>query len=136
MAYIIAIAIALGLFFGFLLLTRLETSRGARFFGRARAKLDERVGKAAFVVSHVDWSAFTGHLVRTVTARIAHDVAHASLIIVRIVERLLTRMVKYLRSSRPHVAPVADKPRFDMQASLAQFKSKRPAKTQETEEIV
>lgn len=121
MAYIIAIGIALILFGSFLALTRLETARGVRFFGSVRGKLDEKVGKAAFVVRHVDWSAFIAHLLRTLSARIAHDVAHTILIIVRVIERLLTRIVKYLRSRRQQVAHMADKPRFDMRASLRQF---------------
>jgi len=122
MAYLIAILISFVLLGGFLALTRFETGRGVRFFGGMRSKLDSRVEKTAFVLQHVDWSAVIAELVRSITARVIHDVAHATLIIVRILERMLTRVVKYLRSRRQEVAIVSDRKRFDMRASFSQLR--------------
>ncbi len=100
MTYLISILVSLALFVGFLLLTLFEKKRGLRVAGELRNKLDAKVSRALFVLSHVDWSAFLKHLVVTGTQRIAHDVAHATLLAVRTVERLLTRAVKYLRERR------------------------------------
>jgi len=122
MAYLIAIAISFLLLGGFLALTRFETGRGVRFFGDARARFDMGVERASFIARHVDWSAVLAHVVRTAVARIVHDIAHASLITVRIIERLLTRVVKYLRTSRQQAAATSDRKKFDMRASLQQLR--------------
>lgn len=136
MAYLIAIALAVLLFAGFLLLTRFERARGLRFFESLRNRVDEKTDKAVFVATHVDWSAFLSHFFRTLVARIAHDLAHASLIVVRVLERLLTRIVKYLRSARPQTPSIPEKPRFDMRASLSQFRLRRKRGTKTVEESV
>ncbi len=107
MTYLIILLVSLALFIGFLVLTRFEKKRGLRVAGMLRNKLDARTSHAAFVVSHVDWSAFLKHLVVSVAERIAHDVVHATLLVVRTVERLLTRTVKYLREKRG-AAPLPD----------------------------
>jgi len=100
MTYLILIIVSIALFAGFLLLTRFEKKRGLRVAGMLRNKLDARTSRAVFIVSHVDWSAFVKHIVVTSAERIAHDIAHATLLIVRTLERLLTRAVKYLREKR------------------------------------
>ncbi len=100
MTYLISILVSLALFAGFLVLTLFEKKRGLRVAGELRNKLDAKVSRVLFVLSHVDWGAFLKHLVVTGTQRIAHDVAHATLLVVRTVERLLTRAVKYLRERR------------------------------------
>ncbi|HYE23006.1 MAG TPA: hypothetical protein VEA92_00965 [Candidatus Paceibacterota bacterium] len=122
MAYLIAIAISFLLLGGFLALTRFETGRGVRFFGSIRTRFDTGVERTSFIIRHVDWSAVLATLVRTAAARIVHDIAHASLIAVRIIERLLTRVVKYLRSSRQQAAATSDRKKFDLRASLAQLR--------------
>ncbi|MBU1292499.1 hypothetical protein KJ819_00340 [Patescibacteria group bacterium] len=108
MTYLIIIGISLTLFGGFLLLTVFEKSRGLRVAGRVRNYLDARTSRTLFIVSHVDWSAFIKHLVVSGTERVAHDVAHAVLSVVRTIERLLTRAVKKLRERRGVSAPLED----------------------------
>lgn len=88
---------ALVLFFGFLLLTGVEKKRGTRFFSRSRAKLDAKVARVDEALRHVDFSAFVWHLAKDIVGRIVHDIAHVSLIVVRSLERLLTRIVRYMR---------------------------------------
>lgn len=100
MLYLILIGISLILFGGFLALVSFERSRGLRVAGVVRNKLDKKVARAAFVARHVDWGAFTRHLVGSALERFAHDLAHGILQIVRITERLLTRAVRYLRERR------------------------------------
>ena len=136
MAFLIAIAVSFLLLGGFLALVRYEAGHGVRFFGPMRSRFDARVEKAAFVARHVDWSAVIAHAVRSLSARIVHDVAHATLIIVRILERLLTRIVRYLRASRQQAALTSDRKRFDMKASLAQLRSTwRKAKEEEKDVV-
>lgn len=107
MAYLIAIAVSLILFGGFLLITALEGARGARLFGSGRAALDARVARVSFVLQHVDWSAFLAHLTRSGLERLLHDIAHTSLLVVRFLERELTRAVRALRSRREATLPEA-----------------------------
>src|SRR3989338_9918767 len=105
MGYVVAILISLALLAGFLLLTRFETRRGTRFFSVYRAALDARTERAMFIFTHVDFESFVKEQSRLLFARVAHDIAHLSLLVVRAVERLLTRLVKHLRI-RHGVTPV------------------------------
>jgi len=104
MPYLISILIAGLFFFGFLLLTWYERKRGVRFFPGIRYRLDIKVARLTFLVEHVDWGAFTAHLARTTFHTLAHDLAHATLLFVRAVERFLTRAVGALRHRRDQVA--------------------------------
>jgi len=108
MIYFLLIAASIALFAGFLGLTVVEARTGTRVLGGVRTRLDRTVGQASFIVKHVNWSDFLAHLVQSIGARIAHDIAHWSLIAVRFVERQLTRVVRYLRDSRPNL--LAPKP--------------------------
>ncbi|MBU2104090.1 hypothetical protein KKD81_01750 [Patescibacteria group bacterium] len=100
MIYLILIAVSLALFGGFLILTAFEKKRGLRVAGKLRNSIDARTSRTLFIVSHVDWSAFIKHLVVSVSERVAHDIAHSVLGLVRAAERLLTRAVKSLRERR------------------------------------
>lgn len=106
MLYIILIGLSLVLFGGFIALTAFERKRGLRVAGVYRNKLDAKVSRTAFIATHVDWGAFTRHLVGTVLERVLHDVAHFVLRIVRTTERLLTRTVKALRERRGITVPL------------------------------
>ncbi|MES2931716.1 MAG: hypothetical protein V4682_03410 [Patescibacteria group bacterium] len=106
MLYLILIGLSLILFGGFIALTAFERRRGLRVAGIYRNKLDAKVSRAAFIATHVDWGAFTKHLLGTVLERVLHDVAHFVLRIVRTTERLLTRTVKALRERRGITVPL------------------------------
>jgi len=97
MTYVAAILIALILLVGFLTLTAFEASHGVRIMGGVRRKLDRKVGQASFIIAHVDLAAFIRDSIRDGIERIVHDVAHASLLVVRFLERTLTRFVKGMR---------------------------------------
>ena len=105
MAYLVSIIVTSLLFFGFLLLTYYESRHGVRFFAGARYKLDRKMARLGFLIEHVDWGAFTAHLTKTSLNTVAHDTAHASLMLVRAVERFLTRTVSALRRSRDATLP-------------------------------
>lgn len=100
MSLLIFIAVASILFGSFLLLTAFENRAGARVLEPLRRRLDRWVTRLTFIATHVDWSAFIKHVVRTFMERAAHDVAHASLMLVRFVERMLTKAVRSLRERR------------------------------------
>ncbi|MBU6388825.1 hypothetical protein KGQ72_03060 [Patescibacteria group bacterium] len=119
MAYLISILGSLTLLFGFLALTWYEERRGQRLFAERRARFDRQVTRVEYILAHVDLWAFMREEVRRVVGRIGHDIAHISLQVVRAVERLLTRLVRYFRtrheidmtpreSARPFVKTLSD----------------------------
>ncbi|MDE1919459.1 MAG: hypothetical protein KGH56_02045 [Patescibacteria group bacterium] len=98
MAQLFFILSALILLGGFFALTIYEERRGTRFLAAYRARLDHDVERVEFILAHVDFKAFLIEEVRRVAARVGHDIAHLSLLVVRGAERLLTRTVRYLRT--------------------------------------
>ncbi len=108
MTYLLLIIASLALFAGFFGVTVVEARTGTRYFAPARAKLDKRVSRIAFVIKHVNWLEFFSHLVQSFIERVLHDIAHWSLIVVRFLERELTNVVRYLRDRRPNL--LAPKP--------------------------
>jgi len=100
MASLIFILVSLTLLVGFFMLSAYETRRGVRLFARERARLDGDVTRITFVLTHVDFGAFVRDLVIHATHCIVHDIAHFSLLIVRAIERSLTRLVRFLRTWR------------------------------------
>ncbi|HEV7121665.1 MAG TPA: hypothetical protein VGN56_02445 [Candidatus Paceibacterota bacterium] len=107
MLYFIFIPITLALLAAFMLLTLAEARTGARLFGSARERFDARVARAGFVLRHVDWGAFLNDVARASFERALHDIAHGTLIAVRFIERILTRVVRYLRMRRERLIPQA-----------------------------
>ncbi len=101
MTLLIYILASLALLGGFVALTDYETRRGARVFAQARARLDQNIERIEFVLGNIDLGAFLREEVRHMAARLSHDIAHLSLQTVRAVERVLTRLVRHLRSRRP-----------------------------------
>lgn len=98
MAYIIFILITLALLVGFIFLSDYESRKGARVFARERGHLDGSVEKVEFILTHVDLGAFLREELHHLASRIAHDIAHLSLIAIRAVERFLTNIVRHLRT--------------------------------------
>jgi hypothetical protein len=116
MFYLLLISITLFLFLAFMALTLAEARAGVRMLAVPRAHLDNWVTRTSFVLEHVNWGEFIAHLVRSLAARIAHDLVQWTLIAVRFAERQLTRAMRYLRNSRPNVlAPQASRPSIGTQ---------------------
>lgn len=106
MANLISLSVALALLAGFVALTRYEANRGVRFFAARRAWLDESIERVEFIVEHVDLAAFARDEARHAMTRFGHVIAHFSLQAVRSAERVLTRLVRYLRiQHEEEVAP-------------------------------
>lgn len=136
MIYLALFVGAVVLFFGFLGLTALESRRGARVLAPLRSTLDAKMARVENALQHVDFSAFLWHLARDVGSRIVHDVAHVILIIVRSLERGLTRIVRYLRST-VHTAPRVEGRRSAFVETITYFKKTlRRSKKATTEEQV
>jgi len=100
MAYLIAILIALVLFFGFIALTALERRRGARLFGKARVLLDAKASAAGAVLTSADPLDFLVRGVRVIAGHVFHDLANVAWAFVRLLERTLALTVRRLRVMR------------------------------------
>ncbi len=100
MTELILVLASLVLLAAFLILTRIEEKRGTRLFARARARLDARTEHAVHAIESGQASDAVARGVKLGAERIAHDVAHGSLIAVRFVERTLTQAVRSLRARR------------------------------------
>jgi|SRR3989344_5653828 len=92
------ILISLGFLVGYVGLLALESRRGARFFASRRTRLDQAVEQGTFIVMHVDFASFAREEAMRFAHRLIHDMAHLSLYSVRVLERLLTRLVRHLRA--------------------------------------
>lgn len=107
MIFLVAIGVSLALLGGFLLLTMYEGRKQTRVLGGARSAFDARIAKISFIASHVNWSEFLGEFVRTGASNVIHMLAEGTLAAVRALERLLTRIVRYLRGRRDKGAEAA-----------------------------
>lgn len=134
MAYIIFILLTLALLAGFFFLTQYEERRGHRFFAEARTRLDRQVARVEFILAHVDLGAFLRDEVRRATSLAGHAIVHFSLQIVRAVERLLTRLVRHLRTQHPvETAPRESSRPFVK--TLSDFKDRLKATRPEVPEV-
>lgn len=122
MIYAVLLVISLVLFFGFLGLAAIETRRGVRLFAPLRATLDAKVSRVSAALEHVDLTAFVWNLAKDITGRVIHDLAHLSLIVVRFLERLLTRIVRYLRGRTPAPATIPEGKRSAFVETITYFK--------------
>lgn len=121
MAYLVFVLVALGLLGGFFMLTNYERRRGARFLSDGRARLDRNVEHVEFVLEHIDLAAFLRDEVRHLVGRIGHDIVHFSLIAVRAVERLLTNLVRRLRT-HPEIDTAPRETAREFVKTLSDFK--------------
>lgn len=136
MGYLIFLAITLGLLAAFYALTWYEAKRGVRVLAARRSALDNRIAHIEFIVTHVDFASFTREELSRFAHGLSHLAAHISLQAVRAVERLLTRLVRHLRT-RQEVMESAQ-PRETMRdfvKTLSDFKGElettRPVREQE-----
>lgn len=100
MTNLVFIGVTLVLLGGFFVLTGYEARRGERYFAAKRSRLDQTVEHIEFVFQHVDFGAFVRDEVRRLFGQLSHFIVHFSLQSVRAIERILTRLVRYLRSKQ------------------------------------
>lgn len=123
MAYLVFLLITLVLFVGFFVLTLYERGWGTRLLADRRERLDHHVGRVEFVLTHVDFAAFAREETRRFASHVGHRIAHFSLQMVRAVERLLTRLVRFLRSQHAvEVRPAGETREFVK--TLSDFKDR------------
>jgi len=133
-ANLIFILVAIVLLVGFLALTDYEARRGARFNAQGRARLDSTVERVEFILEHVNLGVFLRDEIRHLAGRIGHDVVHISLIVVRAAERLLTRMVRRLRT-HPEVDTAPRETAREFVKTLSDFKGNLKATHPEISDI-
>lgn len=134
MGHLLFIFSTFALIGGFFALTNYEARRGVRVFAEKRARFDRDVERVEFILKHVDLGAFLRDEVRRLIARVSHDIAHLSLQAVRAAERLLTRLVRHLRSKHEvDMAPRETARPFVK--SLSDFKDRLKATRPEVGEI-
>ncbi|MDP2594239.1 MAG: hypothetical protein Q8P36_02795 [bacterium] len=117
----VPILISLGLLVGYVGLLALESRRGARFLASHRTRLDQAVEQGMFVLTHVDFASFVREEAMRIAHRLTHDMAHLSLTSVRILERLLTRLVRHLRAKSADVYAPQESTRHFVR-TLSEFK--------------
>jgi len=96
--YLIFVLVTLALLVGFFVLTSSEQRRGQRAFAPERDRLDKNVARIEFIIEHVDFGAFLRDEIRRMAGHLGHAIAHLSLQAIRTTERLLTRLVRHLRT--------------------------------------
>lgn len=106
MAPLYFILTSLAVLLSFLALVWYENRRGMRFFAPLRGRLDQNVERAEFILEHVDFGAFVQAEVYRIANTVGHAGAHFSLQAVRATERVLTRLVRRLRT-RNALEPVS-----------------------------
>lgn len=128
MGYVILNLVALTLILGFLALTSYEERRGVRVFAARRAALDERISRLTYVLSHIDFAAFLREESRRIAKQISHIAVAVTLRAVRALERLLTRLIVYLRTRYPVDAERSESTRPFLR-TLSDFKDRLKDKT-------
>ena len=88
-----------------------------------RVRLDRFAQRVEFVIGHVDWGALTKHVVRTSIERVLHDSVHATLVVVRFIERTLTRTVRGLRERRAGRLPAHPRQKVSLRETLRKFRT-------------
>ena len=134
MTPLIFILVTFAFLSGFFVLTDYEVRRGVRFFAPQRVRFDHTVERIEFIVKRVDFGAFLRDEVRRMLAWLSHAIVHLSLQTVRAVERLLTRLIRYLRSRQV----VDTTPRGNVREfvkTLSDFKSRLKATHPEISDI-
>jgi hypothetical protein len=97
MSYLLGTVITFAVVLLFVVVLIVERTRERKFFPTIRARFDARVERAIYIVEHIDWGAFFGHVLKLSLEKIAHDIVHGVLLMVRTVERSLTRAIRVLR---------------------------------------
>ncbi len=98
MTNLIFIITTIALLIGFVVLADYEARRGVRLYASHRERLDRNVERIHFILAHINLGEFLGGEIRHLASRVGHDIVHFSLLLVRAVERLLTRLVRHMRT--------------------------------------
>jgi hypothetical protein len=105
MAILLVVGVPVLLLSGFLALTQYETTAGTRFFEDERSRFDRFVTRWLFVYEHVDFVAFFRDIASMALHHVGHTLTHVSLQVVRWVERLLTRLIRFFHAREAALEP-------------------------------
>lgn len=101
----------------------IEHKRGGRFFESLRARLDSKVSRLSYGIGHIAWGPFFGHMLKLSIERIAHDIVHGVLLIVRTIERTLTRAIRVLRERLAYRSnSIGASGRFELTRTVQRFR--------------
>lgn len=121
MSYLLSTLITGALLMLFFVIVVIERRRGHRYFDTVRRKLDADTSRMFYVLEHVDWPAFFAHITKVSLERIAHDMVHGTLILIRAVEKSLTRAIRVLRERVAHQDGVKVEG-FQLKETMRQFR--------------
>lgn len=131
---LIFIIISLALLAGFMVLTKYEAKSGVRYQAEYRTRIDRHVERIEFILAHVDLGEFLHNEVRHLISQTGHSIVHVSLIVVRAVERLLTRAIRHQHANEEVTAePVASTREYVK--TLSEFKEQLDATHPEISDI-
>src|SRR3989344_3835844 len=134
MTHLILIIVTIAMLVGFLALTDYEKRRGVRLYALYRDRLDRIVARTEFIMENVNLGEFLRDEVRHFAGRIGHDAVHFSLVVVRAAERVLTNLIRRLRTHpEVDIAPRATAREFVK--TLSDFKGSLNATHPEIQEI-
>jgi len=120
-ANLIFLLVSLALLAGFFLLTGYEARRGTRVYASGRERLDTTVARIEFILTNVNLGVFLRDEIRHQAVRIGNGIVHLSLVAVRGVERVLTRLVRRLRT-HPEVDTAPRETAREFVKVLSEFK--------------
>lgn len=134
MTSLIFISITLVLLVGFFVVTNYEMRRGVRYCAQYRSRLDRIVERTEYIVENVNLGEFLHDEIRHLAGRIGHDVVHFSLVVVRAIERLLTSLVRRMRT-HPTIDEAPRETAREFVKTLSDFKGSLNATHPEIQEI-
>ncbi len=118
---LIFILVSLAILVGFFIVTVYEMRSGMRFFEAERVRFDSAVARTQFVIENVNLGEFARDEVHHLIGRIGHAVVYVSLLAVRSIERLLTRIVRHLRT-KPTIDTAPRETAREFVKTLSDFK--------------
>ncbi len=134
MWYLIFTLITFVLLTGFFLLAGYEARSGVRYFADHRSRLDKHVERIEFILAHIDLGAFLRSEVRHFAGQVGHGIVHVSLVAVRSVEKLLTRVIRH-QHAKNEVDAVPVESTREFVKTLSEFKEQLDATHPEVRDI-
>ncbi len=105
MTALFLVGIPLLLLGSFVALTRYETESGVRVWAERRMRFDLGVERWSAFLANVDFVALFRDGVSFALHHAGHALTHASLVVVRWVERLLTRLIRFFHAREAALEP-------------------------------
>ena len=132
MSYLLGTGITFAAVLLFIVVLIVERTREKKFFPSIRARLDTRVERTIYIFEHIDWGAFFGHVLKLSLEKVAHDIVHGVLLMVRTIERSLTRAIRMLRERLAHRSDSSHAPEgFELTKTIQRFRKNLKRETKD-----